>query len=91
MRIAPINCRSTPISLLHLATRRRVPLAPAAIFLPLYKDWLPTKVPSELPAGPNKWPLEDAVRLVAGVGPPQRGGRAMGGAWARAPNPVELM
>ncbi|CAK8998444.1 unnamed protein product [Durusdinium trenchii] len=45
---------------------RRVPLAPAAIFLPLYKDWLPTKVPSELPAGPNKWPLEDAVRLVAG-------------------------
>lgn len=43
---------------------QRLPVAPAGLFLPLYKDWQNSKIPTEAP--PEQWPLEAAVKIIAG-------------------------
>ncbi|CAE7372277.1 DAGLA [Symbiodinium sp. CCMP2456] len=45
---------------------RQVPLAPAGLYLPLYKDWEAPRPPTCPVPGPASWPLESAVRALAG-------------------------
>lgn len=45
---------------------RQVPLAPTGLYLPLYKDWEAPRPPTCPVPGPALWPLESAVRALAG-------------------------
>lgn len=46
--------------------RMLLPVAPAGLFLPLYKDWQAAKSPSEPQPFPRQWHLEAAIKLIAG-------------------------
>ena len=50
----------------ELRLMRQLPLAPAGLYLPLYKDWEAPRTPTCAAPGSAVWPLESVVRAMAG-------------------------
>ena len=55
-----------PSAAKELRLMRQLPLIPAGLYLPLYKDWEPPRAPTCTVPGPGVWPVESAVRALAG-------------------------